>query len=72
MARATDLIKMTEGTMEDGIWVVLLGSGGELDREFVKNKSEIKDVVSRWGSILDVGDMIKIEAGSSENSGSGE
>lgn len=57
-----------EGQMQSGIWVVLLGQGGELDREFVKDKSGIKAVVSRWASILDIGDTIKIESGESEDS----
>lgn len=67
MAKASDFLKkIKEGTMEDGIWVVLSGAGGVLDREFVKDASGIKDVVSKWSDSLDVGDTIKIEAGSSE------
>ena len=67
MSKAREFL---EGTMKKGIWIVLSGAGGELDREFVNNKSEIKGVLSRWASIVDVGDTIKIESGEREDSGS--
>ncbi len=63
MSKARDFI---EGQMQKGVWVILLGKGGVLDRKFVKDKSGIKAVISRWASVLDVGDMIKIESGESE------
>lgn len=67
MGKAKDVASMlSEGTMKNGIWVILSGRGGEIDREFVEKKSDIKAVLSRWSSVLDVGDTIKIEAGSSE------
>lgn len=65
MSKAQEFI---EGTMKKGIWVVLSGAGGEIDSAFVKDKSGIKEVLSRWSSILDVGDTIKIESGESEDS----
>lgn len=68
MSKARDVASvLNEGTMKDGIWVILLGTGGVLDREFVENKSDIKKILSKWADSLDVGDTIKIEAGSSES-----
>lgn len=57
---------LDEGKMKKGIWVVLYGKGGELDRAFVKNNRGIKAVLMDWSSTLSPGDMIKIEKGESE------
>ncbi len=54
----------------DGFWIILKGTGGELDREFVNDDSEIARKLSNllngdW-SVLSDGDIIAIEAGWSE------
>jgi len=57
---------LDEGKMQKGIWVILSGKGGELDKEFVKDNRGIKAVLMDWSSTLSPGDTIKIQKGESE------
>jgi hypothetical protein len=59
---------LNEGKMIKGIWVILSGKGGELDRAFVKDNRGIKGVLMDWSSTLSDGDTIKIQKGESEYS----
>lgn len=58
--------KVDEGKMQKGIWVILSGKGGELDKAFVKDNRGIKAVLMDWSSTLSPGDTIKIQKGESE------
>jgi hypothetical protein len=59
-------VNIKEGKFQKGLWIVLSGRGGELDRAFVKNNRGIKAVLMDWSSTLGHGDVIRIEKGESE------
>ena len=59
--------KIGDAKMKDGYFVIMLSNWTcEIGREFYEDIKDAQAVASKWGSTMEVGDVIKIEAGESE------